>query len=472
MSEVPVFVVVGNVNQGKSSIVATLSEDPTVPIAANPGTTVKSGEYAFSHSDRVLFRLVDTPGFQEARATLQWMRERSFSAIDHPDVVRRFVEEHRDETRFQDEVRLLEPILEGASVLYVVDASAPPQPSNEAEMEILRWTGRPGMALINHTRDRDHADAWRPYLEQFFNVVRTFDAQDAGFDERMGLLQGFREVREDWRDALDEAIDVMQREWRHRRERVAAVVSELLVRALTHVERRRLTDENATDQDRAELEAGYLKALREVEESARTEVEGIYRHRRVRREESELALHEADLFSETSWRAFGLTRAQLAQYGAAWGAAIGAAVDMMVGGFSFFVGAAIGAATGGIAGFLGGTKVARSWGDKSKLARTLFPGETGRYLAMGPATSPRFSWMLLDRALVHHAAVKGRAHARRDVLEVPATDDTKQGVVSGLDGGLRGELDRQLQRVLKSALKGRDADDAEARLRDLLKEVV
>ena len=40
--EVPVFVVVGNVNQGKSSVVATIAEDRGVPIASHPGTTTRA----------------------------------------------------------------------------------------------------------------------------------------------------------------------------------------------------------------------------------------------------------------------------------------------------------------------------------------------------------------------------------------------------------------------------------------------
>ena len=472
MSDAPVFVVVGNVNQGKSSIVATLSEDPTIPIAARPGTTQRSGAYAFGTEDRILFRLIDTPGFQEARAALAWMSERSFSAMDHPEVVASFIRDHQAGPRFQDEVRLLQPILDGASVLYVVDASGPPQPSNEAEMEILRWTGRPGMALINQTGQRDHSEAWRPYLEQFFNVVRRFDAQGADFEDRMALLRGFREVREDWTEALDEAIGVMGRERRHRRDRAASVVAEFVVRALSHVERRRLGDDDDPAALRAELEQSYLERLRCAEAEARADIEKVYRHRRVTREASELALHEADLFSDASWRAFGLTRTQLAQYGAAWGGAIGAAVDMMVGGLSFFIGAAVGAATGGLTGFLGGTKVARTWGSKSKLARSVFPGETGRYLAMGPATSPRFAWMLLDRALVHHASVCDRAHARRDALTIPDLDAEPEGVAATLEGGLRSAIDRELQRVLKLSLRGRSAAEPERRLRDLLTEAM
>ena len=89
---------------------------------------------------------------------------------------------------FGDEVALLEPILDGAGILYVVDASSHLEPSNEAEMEILRWTGQPAMALINRVRRRDHAAEWRPTLTQFFHIVREFDAHGAMFRRSGGAV--------------------------------------------------------------------------------------------------------------------------------------------------------------------------------------------------------------------------------------------------------------------------------------------
>ena len=55
---------------------------------------------------------------------------------------------------FPDECELLRPIVEGAGILYVVDGSVPYGPEYEAEMEILRWTGRPSMAVINPIASR------------------------------------------------------------------------------------------------------------------------------------------------------------------------------------------------------------------------------------------------------------------------------------------------------------------------------
>ena len=76
VTEIPLFVVVGNVNQGKSSVVAALSENETIPIDSYPGTTRRSGTYVFKAGDRELFRIVDTPGFQRPRQVLAWLRGR------------------------------------------------------------------------------------------------------------------------------------------------------------------------------------------------------------------------------------------------------------------------------------------------------------------------------------------------------------------------------------------------------------
>jgi hypothetical protein len=77
------------------------------------------------------------------------MRQHETTADRHVDVVRTFVEVHRRQSQFADECELLEPILNGAGILYVVDGSVPYGEEYEPEMEILRWTGQPSMALIN-----------------------------------------------------------------------------------------------------------------------------------------------------------------------------------------------------------------------------------------------------------------------------------------------------------------------------------
>jgi len=117
----PVFAVVGHTNKGKSSIVATLASDDSVEIGPEPGTTTRCRRYPMVVDGEELYALVDTPGFQRARRALHWMKQHETSADLHADVARRFLEAHRGQDSFPDECELLQPILDGAGILYVVD---------------------------------------------------------------------------------------------------------------------------------------------------------------------------------------------------------------------------------------------------------------------------------------------------------------------------------------------------------------
>ena len=137
---VPVFAVVGHPNKGKSSMVATLAEQEDVAISPLPGTTRRAREFTFYVDGEPQYTLVDTPGFQRAREVALWLQDQGGDASARPGHVRRFVEMHRTDPRFVDEVELLQPIINGASILYVVDAAKPYGAEYELDMQILQWS--------------------------------------------------------------------------------------------------------------------------------------------------------------------------------------------------------------------------------------------------------------------------------------------------------------------------------------------
>ena len=461
MTDAPTLVVVGHVNKGKSSVVATLTEDDTVPVDRTPGTTRRSGEYELALDGRVVLRLIDTPGFQDAPAALEWMKARSSDAADRARVVADFAAEFRGRADFEDETDLLGRLAGDVGILYVVDCSRPYRPVYEAEMEILRWTGRPGMALLNRIGPGDHAEEWKPVLRQFFHVVREFDAHGAGFSDRLRLLRAFGEVHDEWRAPVDEAVAALERAEAERYRAALRAIAGGVLGCLEHVERQPLRADQDPASCDADLREAFHQTLRHKEQRTREQVEKLYRHHRLGAAAPEFELLAEDLFSETSFELFGLTRPQLAVRGAAWGAAAGAVLDLMVGGLSFAAGAVLGGLFGGGAAWIGSTRVARAWGNQSELFRRLFPGDAGRFRCFGPVTSPRFAWVLLDRALVHLQAVRARAHARRDDFAPPAPGaDGKAGVVHRFPADSHKQIDRVLRSALDAAKHGREPGDS------------
>jgi hypothetical protein len=468
VTDAPRFAVVGRVNKGKSSIVATLAEDDSVRIDARPGTTTEVREFPVAVDGRALFVLVDTPGFEDAPRALAWLRARDVAASERPARVAELVAAFEGTDEFREERRLLRPILDGASVLYVVDGTKPYRRNYEAEMEILRWTGRPGMALVNRIGDEDHSAEWHRALGQYFSLVRDFDAFSATFEERLHLLRGFREVRPDLRAAFDEAIGALAAQRRRRRAEAAATLARLLADALTHSEEIPAADEAELEAQRDRVERSFHDELRRMEEKARARVEGLYGHAAARFESAGLdrPVFREDLFAEQTWQSLGLTPGQLVAAGAVAGAAIGGTLDALVGGASFMAGTVLGSAAGaGTALWSLGSRFARvrpvgPGGVAGALlqAQRAFSGE--RRFRIGPHAQPNFPWVLLDRALLHYDAVVRRTHARRGAIAVGGGE--RAGVVGQFARAERAELER-IFRALR-----RDYEDPPRALRDRL----
>jgi len=438
----PNFVVVGRVNKGKSSIVATLAEEESIPISEEPGTTQETRAYSVEAEGQILFTLVDTPGFQDAPAALEQIRQHRRDASVSEAAVKSFVDTYRNSREFQEETRLLAPILEGGRILYVVDGTIPYSSDYEAEMEILRWTGRPRMALVNRIGTGDHAQEWKKALGQFFGIVRDFDANRAGFPDRIRLLESFRELDEASRISLDRAIGILKSEHGRRRREASRIISGLLIAALTQrVELKLARHERA--EDRLEEARQKLRAeLSDLERRAHRQLFALYRFQKLQSSEFPTAGLTEDLFAEKTWKVLGLTHGQLLAGGAAVGAGLGLAIDAATVGHTFGVAALIGAAVGfGTALVRSGKTLGSEW----NVVRHLIDGE--RMARFGPLGRDNLPWILLDRALIYFRGVSTRAHS----MQGPLAIGEKDAIVRDFPAGERMKGSRLYSRIARQA---------------------
>ena len=436
----PTFAIVGHPNKGKSSIVATLAEDDSIAISADPGTTRVSRSFRMRIDDQVLYELFDTPGFQRPRAVLEWLRAHERGADTRPDVVREFIVAHADEERYRNEVELLKPILAGAGVLYVVDGAHPYGAEYEPEMEVLRWTGQPRMALINMIGAGDHVEEWRRALNQYFSIVRVFDAQRADFSKRLELLRAFRELGEGddrFGAALERAVDVLQADRRARRRRAAEEIADLMIDVLSWREVASVPEGADQAPIVKALSERLMTRVRKREQAARQFVQDLYHHSAVETQEQAVDVLSEDLFSERSFVVFGLSTKQLAMTGAATGAVAGGVIDVAAGGASLLLGAGIGALIGGFGAVFGANRLAK--------VQVLGAPMGGMQLQVGPITTPNFPWVMLGRALLHHRLIAERNHARREALVVEALSDAH--LSESIDPEVRKRMARAFKRI-------------------------
>jgi hypothetical protein len=333
-------------------------------------------------------------------------------------------------------------------------------------MEILRWTARPRIALINlidkpTDGGSDFSTPWRQVLDQYFNLVRVFDAHEAQFEDRVRLLRTLREMDTQFVEPLTKAINTLVEDRQFALHEAAEAVADMLVEMLSLVEEKRLPRHatTATEADRAALSQKYFEALRRRERRCHRQIQEIFLHRRLEIAEPELSPVGEDLFAEDTWIRFGLSRGQLVTAGAASGGAAGLAIDAAVGGHSFLLGAVIGSAVGGALGWYG------AWQLPAVKVRGIPLG--GRLLRIGPMRSANFPWIVLDRALTVIELVTRRPHARRDAVTLKPAD-ARAGIVTQLPRDVRSQIESHFARLRKSpgaaeldAMRGEMADAIE-----------
>ena len=417
---VPVFAVVGRVNMGKSAVIATLLEiddNELIRVSPTPGETTRCQPHRVVFGDVECVRFIDTPGFSRPVEAMRAIQRLHGEGPPGMETLRKFVAEAGEE--FGDEKRLLEPLIQGAGILYVVDPGKPLRDDFLAEMEILRWTGRPRLALLNRRSESISADEeeWKTRLGGAFNLVRTFDAHHARYEERLRLLKALLEIEEQHRAGLEETIRLVESEWQQRREEAAETVLGFLENALelrvnATLEERDLHLPTRRERKAGELSKKYFTALAGFERDCLASLLRIHRHHLLKADSDPGIYQGIDLESAETWSKWGLGRNQLAVIAAAVGGSAGLAVDAATGGLTHGAGTVFGALGGGvIAWFRGGSlpdlRIDFRGGVK------LGTGE-GRSLAMGPPKNPNFPWILLDGVLVRYRKMLARAHGRRD----------------------------------------------------------
>lgn len=458
--DAPTFAVVGRVNKGKSSVIASLIEDDGVKISPRPGTTTECVRYAVEAEGRVLFCVVDTPGFEDAPRALHWIKQREVTAADRAQRIRELLDELSGSSELVQERKLLSPILDGAAILYVVNGDEPYRRNYETEMEILRYTGRPAMALINRSEKGRYVDEWERALNQYFKLVRTFDAHHVSWDDRRRLLEAFVVLEPRWEAELREAIELLDAEQERRLLRVANLITKLLIDTLTLHLTVLIPHDTTLELEKKRLEGRFHDELRKHEARAHQQIGEVYLHSLSRwSPETEIELEAGgDLFAKETWDVMGLSPRALLALTTATGAVAGGAVDAMTGFASFLTGTVL----GGLGGLgVGVYELTRRFASASNLreraADALRGSRDGEWVRVGPHPSTNFPFVLLSRAVAHFDRVRAWSHAKRDL---PALAPSAATVVDQLDASSRRTLNKLFTTIRK---KYRDVPDEKRR---------
>ena len=450
---VPEYAVIGHPNEGKSAVVSTLAEDDSVKVSPTPGETRKCRTFPVKIDGKEVIRFTDTPGFQCPRRTLKWMETYEGEARE---MIGTFISAHKDNADFANECELFMPVKRGAGIIFVVDGSRPIRSNDRMEMEILRLTGCPRMAIINCKEDDEgFLDDWKDAFRRSFNSIRVFNAHNADHRERIALLESLKSIDQDWQLALEKVIVAFKGDWERRSQRIAEIICDLLETCLTYSVARTYSSEAEGKAAVPELQVVYKEGISGIERKAHDRIRKLYKHHIFQVDLPPQSIIGESLFASRTWQVLGLTQGQLAGIAALSGGLIGAGLDIAAHGLTFGLFTAVGSAIGIGSAYVFGENMARAQIIGLKLG--------GYRVDIGPNENMNFPYILMDRALLYYGLILNWAHGRRDYPEDPRSliplKDDRQGFTSSWSMGEK----RACQSFFKAIQKGEETRKDQSR---------
>ena len=425
---IPEFAVLGHPNEGKSSVVSTLTEDDQIKVSPVPGETTSSRNYTITIDGKEIIRFVDTPGFQVPRQTLAWFK--AFDG-DHANIADRFIDSFKDDPFYADECELLGPVARGAGIIYVVDGSRPVRHDDLAEMEILRLTGQPRMAIINSkTEEKDYTQDWKLEFRKHFNCIRVFNSNSANFTERIKMLESLKAIDQEWEHVLSRVIIAFKEDWQKRNQLVTTLMIQSIEKSLSFSISEPITSSSDQEEIKERLNKKYQNHIKDLEKKTFKQLRALFKHHLFEVNMSAYSILKHDLFSKQTWELLGLTKEQLAAAGAIIGGAMGAFIDTAAAGITFGIFTALGGVLGAGSALFGGKEIT-----KKRRAGIRFGGDK---LKLGPNKNLQFLYILIDRALIYYSHMINRPHGKRDLPGQPKnTYSKKKGYSTGFTASQR-----------------------------------
>lgn len=240
-SDIVTLSLISHTNAGKTTLARTLLRRDVGEVRDAAHVTLFNESYSLLEEDARLLRLWDTPGFGDsARLLKRLKRERNPVLWFLSQTWDRLT----DKPLWCSQQALKNVRDEADVVLYLVNATEPPEVAAYVgpEMEILGWTGKPVLVLLNQTGaeqeaggDEAELNAWREHLKgyTFVRQVLRMDAFARCWVQENRLMNSLAPLLD---VAKADAFKHLRKAWHERNldvfRKSARVISELLTAAV------------------------------------------------------------------------------------------------------------------------------------------------------------------------------------------------------------------------------------------------
>ncbi len=211
-----VLSLISHTNVGKTALARTLLRRDVGEVADSAHVTVIPEAHTLIKTEGITAKLWDTPGFGSNLAKLVKRLRTSKNPVGW--ILHQVWDRTLDKSLWCSQEAIRNVQSEADVVLYLVDASQPPETLGfvSLEVEIIEWIGKPVLVFLNQTgqpdseRDRANEEAWRQHFKNF-EIVRHVGSLDAftrcWTQEHLILKKAEDLVSKDQRSAAEKLTD-------------------------------------------------------------------------------------------------------------------------------------------------------------------------------------------------------------------------------------------------------------------------
>ena len=179
-----VLSLISHTNVGKTALARTLLRSDVGEVADSAHVTVIPEAHTLIEADGISAKIWDTPGFGSNLAKLAKRLRYSKNPVGW--ILHQVWDRTRDKSLWCSQEAIRNVQSEADVVLYLVDASQPPESVGfvDLEVEIIEWIGKPVLVYLNQTgqpdpeRDRTNEAAWREHFKNH-EIVKHVSILDA-----------------------------------------------------------------------------------------------------------------------------------------------------------------------------------------------------------------------------------------------------------------------------------------------------
>lgn len=365
-----IVAIVGPTNEGKTSILRTLTNDPDFGhVNAYTGTTVRAEiQKVFYRGIVEILQLIDTPGFQTSSEIMERVLESLTVAarggeFGLADIIAAIPLDDED---FRHDLRAWREIERCDVVVFVANVAEDPRKSLlKNSLGLLQRIGKPTLVAFNNVgrseAERESSDGARLPRENFraewdetlrrnsFFLVQQYDAHRRSFQDEISLFEKLVALARDPLTQRALRLEIAERKAREQRRlnESRTILAEMLLDAAAYREIETDVEADECEQRLARMEAKLRENALRREHKAQKELLDAWGFRIGVLDRETLAIDEEtkekdDLFDREVKKS--------GAFGAGLGAAIGAIADVASAGLTFGTGLALGAFLGGLLG--------------------------------------------------------------------------------------------------------------------------